>query len=384
MVRFSDILGDNDKRKKDEKKEEKPLQSGGSGTGGPSSESKPAPDKDVKPSQAFPGQDNDTLQEGNNIELPSKHEVRISDSVMWKTKAFSKEESVQLYKEAVVLVGAIYNKVKSGEDIVSEDKNIITLTEKFVNQEYLGNDNVLNLINQPLENFICNHIVNVCILSIDTGIGLGYDRLRLLELGIIAMLHEIGLMKLYDTQGNTQGTAGVKRGEVGAIAAAEILSRFGSIFERIITYVSHEQVKEEGFQPRSLKGDSIDEYSRIIKLVDRYEFLIHPAAGDVKFFPYDALVQLIKEKVNFDRKVFKIFIEKIGPFPVGSEVKLSSEERGYVVKRNISRPLSPVVEVIFDAKGNVLEESRIVDLSETSAIQIKSHIKKEHREEIFG
>jgi HD-GYP domain-containing protein (c-di-GMP phosphodiesterase class II) len=43
------------------------------------------------------------------------------------------------------------------------------------------------------DDYIPYHSVNVCILSIEVGLGLGYSNRELIELGVSALLHDVGM-----------------------------------------------------------------------------------------------------------------------------------------------------------------------------------------------
>ena len=309
--------------------------------------------------------------------------IRISESTMGKLNLFDEQETLKLYEQTISLVKEIYDKAKDKKEIAEEDKNnIISYVEKFVDQQTLLNDNILNLLNlQIKDEFIYNHVVNVCIISIDLGLGLGYDREKLVELGTIAIIHDIGLVKFSEIYNQQRALNEAEYNEIKnhPVVSAEILKKSKDIFKRAISvvYQEHERVDGSGY-PHGLKGDSIDEYAKIIGLADTYEAMTHLRAYRRRIIQYEVIKRLIEAKNSFDIKPMKVLIERIAsPYPLSSYVKLSSGEKGRVIRRNLGCPLKPVIEIMRDASGEKIRKIRIIDLAKFPTIYIKNILKSE-------
>jgi HD-GYP domain-containing protein (c-di-GMP phosphodiesterase class II) len=311
--------------------------------------------------------------------------ISISDTVMSKSKLLNREECLKLYEEAIALAKKIYEKVKAGKDILEEDlKNIFSYVEKFVDQQRLDNDNMLNLVSLPVQDgFIYAHAVNVSIFCIDLGLGLGYEKNKLVELGIIAMVHDIGMVKFYDLYNQPRRLTEKENAEIKTHPkiSAEILGKVRNICKKCapVVYQEHERIDGSGY-PDGLKEEAIDEYARIIGPVDMYEALTHSRPYRKGMNSCDALDIILNNKNAFGRKIMKVLIERLAcPFPVGCQVKLNSGEKGMVIKRNLSCSLRPVVEIISSADGESLEKSRIIDLSKHHTIFIKNILEEKKR-----
>ena len=66
---------------------------------------------------------------------------------------------------------------------------------------------------------------------------------------------------------------------------------------------------------------------------------------------------------HFNPDVLQAFIGMIGVYPVGTMVRISTNEIGIVTKHNPDNAESPVVKVFFDAGGSALPSPLEVDLS---------------------
>lgn len=298
----------------------------------------------------------------------------------------NEEESLKLYEETISLVKDIYNRIQAGKEFIERDKDIIDYLNRYADQQYLNNDNILNLVNiQAKDDYMYNHVVNVCIISIDIGIGMGYDRPQLFELGKAAILHDIGMIKLYDVYNKPRRLSPEEYKEIKThpLLGAEILEKLKIIAEKTVTATTqeHERIDGSGY-PHGLKKEAIDEYAKIIGLADVYEAMTHVRPYRDKFHPYEALKEIIDAKDTFEKKIIKVLIERICcPYPLGSYVKLSTGEKGEVIKRNLRNSFRPIVEINYDSKGKRLRKPRIVDLIKYPSIYIKGHLKNNERNE---
>ncbi len=363
MVRISDIL----KKKVEAESPPQPQQ--------PEPGPGPLPEEKTRLEGLFSGAKEEP-QRQERPQPPVEPGIRISETVMSKSKLLNREEAMKLYQEAIALAKEIYEKVKAGKDILEEDlKNIIAYVEKFVDQQRLDNDNILSLLNLPVQDgFIYMHAVNVSIICIDLGLGLGYERNKLVELGTIAMVHDIGMVKFYDLYNQSRRLTEKEMAKIRnhPRISAEILGKVRNICKKCVpvVYQEHERVDGSGY-PNGLKEEVIDEYARIIGPVDMYEALTHSRPYRQGMNPCDALNVILENKNAFGRKIMKVLVQRLaGPFPIGTNIRLSSGEKGKVIKRNLDNPLRPIVEItIADRESS--EKTRIIDLAQHPTLYIK-------------
>lgn len=284
--------------------------------------------------------------------------------------------SSDLYEEARKLMADYSKSASTGNKI--EIARAKLLIAKIVDN--LGERNDLFILaNTPVPSpadFIYFNAVNVCILSIRVGMGLNYDRDRLIDLGLCALLHDIGLFKLPVTNIiNKKGDISDDEFEIikkHPQYGYEIMKQAEPEFRWIgdIIIQEHEREQGQGY-PRGLAKNEIHEYARIIGLVDVYEALIHPRPHKKPHLPYEAIREIIRSRnEEFSPELIKVLINEISVFPVNTYVKLNTNEVAKVVDINRERPLRPKVAVIYDAKGNTTKEQKIIDLMEKPFIYI--------------
>ncbi len=319
----------------------------------------------------------------------SKHGIRFSRPGLDRAAGLNNEQSIHLYLKALDCVKDLYQKVKEDGDIVDEDKEIISFVEQFVDQQLLDNDNIVGLISLPTDkNYLYNHALNVCLISVEIGIGLGYKREELIDLGVAAVLYDIGMVKYDEIYSQPRPLTAEEREEIKGHTAAsfEILKKFKHISPRVATvaYQEHERQDGSGY-PCGLKGDSIDEYVKILAVADVYDAITHPRPHRKEMQPYEALNLVIQSKDVLDAKGVRAFIERICcPYPIGCYVKLSSGEKGMVVGRNIGAAFRPIVEIIYNLNRDSAEMTRIIDLKKHPTIYIKDYMTKAEMEEMLG
>lgn len=213
--------------------------------------------------------------------------------------------------------------------------------------------------------------VNVCILSVKIGTELGYTRQELRELGLAALLADIGTA-LVPPQ-----TLG-KRGAFTSEERAALEEKHGEGLRFLEKLLPEHRWLGEVVRKRYERAegppepqDRLEEYAAIIHLADIYKSLIHPRPARDRVGPFDALKEILqRHRANFPDRILKALIRAMSTFPVGSLVRLNTGEVGRVVARNKDFPLRPVIEVLV-RRGKRLDEPVRVDLSQSPLLHIK-------------
>lgn len=305
-------------------------------------------------------------------------EVRISPVVMKEAKVASNRESVNLYAGTASLMKEILQEDNDYE-FIDTTTRITTQTTKIVGQLSLGNEKLSPLAfikDWKDEDYLPYHSVNVCILSIEVGLGLGYSRPELVELGISALLHDMGMAEYAHLSNQPRKLTAEEYSQVEehTVKGLEILKKNESLSEKVLGVSRQHHMRLDGSgYPKALEGETIDEYSRIVGLVDMYEAIVHRRPYRDKLLPLEAMQEILNRKKAFERRLIKILIERIGVYPIGSLVELNTKEMAEVVELNHSVYLRPVAKfkIIRDADGGKLEPTKVLDMTARSGINIK-------------
>jgi len=360
MIKMSNILKKDKERRFEQEKQAKPLLE---------------PAKQMLSPHPYEVKNSDV--EVLKQEKAEMSEVRISPMVMKEAKVASNRESLKLYEETESLMREILGENKNNGFI--DAKRITTQTEKIVNQLSLIDEELLSLAlveDGKDDDYLPYHSVNVCILSIEVGLGLGYLKPKLIELGISALLHDIGMKEYAHLSNQPRKLTAKEYSQVQehTIKGLEILIKSKNLHKKALHVARQHHMRLDGCgYPTDLKGETIDEYSQIVGLVDMYEAMTHHRVYRDKFLPLKAIQEILKKKKALEHRLIKILIEKIGVYPIGSLVELSTREMAEVVKLNHSVHLRPIakVKIIRDADGRKLKQTKVFDMSAHSSLYVK-------------
>ncbi|MCM0649080.1 HD domain-containing protein [Clostridium swellfunianum] len=175
------------------------------------------------------------------------------------------------------------------------------------------------------------HSFEVLIYSLIVGLNRKYDAKKALNLGLGALLHDIG--KVFGS--------GREHAILGYNFAKAQMDIPTTTYLCILQH--HEYEDGSGF-PKQLKGNNIYEFSKIVAMCNDYINLLH---NQESHLPSQAIETMIARAVTkFDKDIFKTFINSIYCYPNGLEVKMDSGARGIVIRQNKELPTRPVVGVI--------------------------------------
>jgi len=299
------------------------------------------------------------------------------------TKHDSKKHPQQSDSDKIEKAEAFYSDLLSFVEnmfiriTVSKEYEIKVLTEKIRTiVDYIKEDRrfLIRIFrnNEPAEgkNYLAAHSTRSTILSIIIGSYLKLPPYRLIELGIAALVHEVGMLKL--SPQIYLSDKPLNQHEQKAILTHPVLGY--SILKSmdfplaicLATLEHHERENGTGY-PRRLVSDKISLYSKIIAVACSYEALSskrpHKEAKD----GYTGMVELLKnEGKQYDDTVIKALVLSLSIYPIGLYVLLSNNKKGQVVDVNPENPRFPIVQIF----GEYTPDGKIKML-QTSADEIR-------------
>ncbi|MDR0487292.1 MAG: HD-GYP domain-containing protein [Treponema sp.] len=209
------------------------------------------------------------------------------------------------------------------------------------------------------KNYLPSHSVRSTILAVIIGTYLKLPNHRLLELGVAALLHEVGMLKL--PQQMYMSMRRLNEEEQKSIKSHPVLgySMLKSLdFPLAVCLAAlehHERENGSGY-PRHLGGDKISLYSKIIAVACSYDALSskrpHKEAKD----GYTGMLELLKnEGKQYDDTVVRALVLSISIYPIGLYVLLSNGKKGQVIDVNPENPRFPIVQIFgeFTPDGKV-------------------------------
>ncbi len=220
-----------------------------------------------------------------------------------------------------------------------------------------------------------NHCVNVASLATRIAQTLGYKRERQIQIGIAALLHEIGVVKIPSSMTRTSGPVSPELRQRPAYGA-EILGRLGKGFEWLAETVGQVYELEDGTGiPKGLSGNDIRPEARLLGIADVFEACIHDRPYRRALTGYQLMQELTTGGIgSFLPETVKAFLKTFTPYPYNEYVILNTGEIGRVVDVNSQNILRPKLELVYDDKGQVLEEPKKIDLVEHPSLFITQTI----------
>lgn len=220
---------------------------------------------------------------------------------------------------------------------------------------------------KSVDEYTVLHCLRVCILALSFGRHLELSREELNLLGIGALLHDVGKMKvpleiLNKPDKLTEGEFVFMKAHVPE--GLKILESARNIAPASIEVVAghHERYGGGGYV-RGVSGEAIHPFALITSIVDCYDAITSDRVYKKAISAQDALTCMYEWRTrDFHPTLVEQFIQCMGIYPIGSVVELSNGTIGVVVSVNRERRLLPKVAVVRDRRLNPISPSKLVDL----------------------
>jgi HD-GYP domain-containing protein (c-di-GMP phosphodiesterase class II) len=200
---------------------------------------------------------------------------------------------------------------------------------------------------------------------------MGLEEKELQQLGLGALLHDVGKMRVPGEILNKPGKLSKEEFEVMMTHPVEGHAMLANDYDldpaslHIVLH-HHERLDGAGY-PNGLVSENIPMLTRISSIVDVYDAITSDRCYHDGIAPAEGLENLFKwAKGNFDVTLLERFIKCVGIFPIGSIVRLNTQEIGMVIATDEDRRLKPIVLLIIDSKGDLFQPRRLVNLSSTA------------------
>lgn len=212
------------------------------------------------------------------------------------------------------------------------------------------------------------HSINVCILAISFGRCIGLNKVDLNELGLGALLHDLGKMTVPLEILNKPAKLTAEEFEVMKQhpgAGYDLLKLNGDMPLASLNIVKyhHERKNGQGY-PDQLQECNIPLLTQIAAIVDVYDAITSDRCYHDGITPYDALNDIYHwTKKDFDLKLVEQFIKCLGIYPIGSLVVLSTNETAVVISASDKTRLRPIVMLVQDRERKFYKSRNLLNLA---------------------
>ena len=273
------------------------------------------------------------------------------------------------YFEALSVMHDIIHEIENGGTPSSNRINAVV--ENMVSETMKDHTTLLGLaMIKDYDNYTFNHSVNVGILSLALGAYIGMDRENLRDTNTAGLLHDIGKTGIDKNIINKPGKLSSEEYEQiknHPKMGAEIIGKMKDIHHRVADAVLGHHIKfnRSGY-PEWAKERNFSTISEIVAVADCYDATTTLRTYNAPVSPKEALDILRRlAGTSLNGELVGKFEEMMGQYPVGTLVRLDTNEIALVVRPHPMESKMPSIKVIIDSRGEVLAKPKLMSLAAT-------------------
>ncbi|MCL2579384.1 MAG: HD-GYP domain-containing protein [Oscillospiraceae bacterium] len=212
---------------------------------------------------------------------------------------------------------------------------------------------------KPFDSYHYYHAANVLALSLLLGIEMRSSGLDLHELGVAALLHDIGDVfipkEILQKPGRLTEDERAIIQENTETGFKFLRANFDlSIDACVGIFQNHENYDGTGY-PNKLKGNKISLLGRILAITEAYDALVSRRPYRPAMYPPDAMAFIESNAGKmYDPELVAGFKRIIALYPTGVSVELSSKVRCLVVRNHTADPARPLLRMLGSLSKSAL------------------------------
>lgn len=287
----------------------------------------------------------------------------------------AREVAKRTYAQGVAVTKEVVNSIRLGR--TSSVKKVKRAVQMIVDQVMTNETSIVGLTTlRDYDEYTFTHSVNVCIFAVALGRKIGLTKLQLYDLGMTALLHDIGKAKIpIEILNKTNGLAEDEWRIIqahpwrGAMALFSLRSYEEIPYKSILVAHEHHMKTDLSGYPRAIRPRALGIFSRLVAVADGFDAATtRRAYQTVPIEPDQVLREMwTNPRRGYDPIVVKALINLIGIYPIGTCVILDTLEVAIVFQANPERELlnRPMVRIAIDPSGgSVPPPGLVADLAE--------------------
>jgi putative nucleotidyltransferase with HDIG domain len=265
------------------------------------------------------------------------------------SQTFVLEKSARKFKKLIV---ALLDELKSSKELLN------LLSDVFLHDHY-----------------IFSHSLNVTLYSLAIGIEMKLSPKELEQLGLGAILHDVGKMKVPEEILSKPGKLTAEEFQIIKAHAEDGFQMLRNIptvplIVAHCAYQHHERLNGAGY-PRGLKEAEIHLFGKILGVADVFDAVTSNRVYRPAMLPHEGLEILYSGAGSlFDSKIVDAFRRAVAIYPIGLTVTLSDGRKGVVAQQNPGLSDRPVVRILEESGQRV--EPYNLDLKSNLSLMIIS------------
>jgi HD-GYP domain-containing protein (c-di-GMP phosphodiesterase class II) len=292
------------------------------------------------------------------VEPPLESEAKVAEAEQ------AREVAKRTYSHGVAVTKDLINSVRMGRttSVTKVKRAVQAIVDQVLNNE----TSLLGLTTiRDYDEYTFTHSVNVCILAVAIGKKLGFTRLQLYDLGLTALLHDVGKARIpVDVLNKTTGLTEEEWKLMQTHPWLGVLTLFnmrgyGEIPYRAIVVAQEHHMKIDltGY-PKAIRPREMGIFSRIVAVADGYDAATTRRSYQTVPIQPDQVLREMWEnpRRGYDKILVKAMINLIGIYPVGTCVILDTFEVAIVAQANPDQNFMnrPIVRICIDQDGAVV------------------------------
>jgi len=268
-----------------------------------------------------------------------------------------------IYSRALQTIRKVFQEVRFGK--VPSVGDVQRTVEDMVGGILKGKHSLMALtMIKSYDEYLFNHSVNVGILTMALGETMGLDVAALKELGLGALLHDLGKINIPETiiraprKLTDEEWEIIKRHPVDGVKILEQMGVQSEIALRV-TKEHHIDFDGRGY-PRLGPDEQPHPYSMIVHVADTYDAMTTVRVYSGPADPNQAISRMKKlAGTALNPLTLDSFVDMLGIYPPGTAVRLTTGEIGVVTRPGGEDAARPWVRIVQDREGKAVEGEEV-------------------------
>jgi HD-GYP domain-containing protein (c-di-GMP phosphodiesterase class II) len=287
----------------------------------------------------------------------------------------SRHAAKQVYAQGVAVTKDVIGSVRMGR--TARLKRVKRAVQLVVDQVLNNETSMLGLTAiRDYDEYTFTHSMNVCIISVALGKKLGLSKVQLCDLGMTALLHDVGKARVPTEILNKAGKLDENEWKViqahpwfGALTLFSMRAYEEIPYRSILVAHEHHMKMDLSGYPKVVRPRTLGIFSRIVSVADAFDAATtRRVYQTVPVEPDEVLREMWENpKRGQDKVLVKALINLVGVYPIGTCIILDTFEVAVVAGASVDRQQlnRPIVRIALDAEGGPVPLPGIeVNLSE--------------------
>jgi HD-GYP domain-containing protein (c-di-GMP phosphodiesterase class II) len=298
----------------------------------------------------------DSRPNKRQIYIPLNDNAKLIDarSFCSNLQEFANQTFMDLAHKNRANYGIVAERIRSVCEEIRTNRRFLLQVLKDVNQ---GDD----------VDFLAAHAVKSTIISIIIGRCLKLPAHRIIELGVAALLHEVGMLKLppHIIQSKTDLSPWERNTLMRhPLLGFEMLKSLNFPMPVNVAALEHHEREDGSGYPYNLAGENIGLYGKIIAVACSYDAITSKRPHKDARGAHEGITDLLRnEGRHYDETVIRALVFSLSVYPIGQYVQLSNGASGQVVDVNPADPRFPIVQLLdeknADGQNKIVRTSQL-------------------------